>query len=162
MKISIIVAKAEKNVIGGENKLLWHLPADLKFFKEKTSGHHILMGRKTFESIGKALPNRVNLVLTRDENYKIEGVFAVKTLQQAINLAQKNDENELFIIGGGEIYKNTISIADTIYITQIDAIFEGDTFFPSLSDDWNLVSEIEGIVDEKNKLKHRFLKFERN
>lgn len=162
MKISIIVAKAEKNVIGGENKLLWHLPADLKFFKEKTSGHHILMGRKTFESIGKALPNRVNLVLTRDENYKKEGVFAVKTLQQAIDLAQKNDENELFIIGGGEIYKNTISIADTIYITQIDAIFEGDTFFPALSSDWKLVSEIEGIVDEKNKLKHRFLKFERN
>ncbi|TAF73415.1 MAG: dihydrofolate reductase [Bacteroidetes bacterium] len=162
MKISIIVAKAEKNVIGGENKLLWHLPADLKFFKEKTSGHHILMGRKTFESIGKALPNRVNLVLTRDENYKKEGVLVVKTLQQAIDLAQKNDENELFIIGGGEIYKNTISIADTIYITQIDAIFEGDTFFPALSSDWKLVSEIEGIVDEKNKLKHRFLKFERN
>lgn len=162
MKISIIVAKAEKNVIGGENKLLWHLPADLKFFKEKTSGHHILMGRKTFESIGKALPNRVNLVLTRDENYKKEGVFAVKTLQQAIDLAQNAGENELFIIGGGEIYKNTISIADTIYITQIDAIFEGDTFFPALSSDWKLVSEIEGIVDEKNKLKHRFLKFERN
>lgn len=162
MKISIIVAKAEKNVIGGENKLLWHLPADLKFFKEKTSGHHILMGRKTFESIGKALPNRVNLVLTRDENYKKEGVFAVKTLQQAIDFAQNANENELFIIGGGEIYKNTISIADTIYITQIDAFFEGDTFFPALSSDWKLVSEIEGIVDEKNKLKHRFLKFERN
>lgn len=161
MKISIIVAAAENNVIGGENKLLWHLPADLKFFKETTSGHHILMGRKTYESIGKPLPNRVNIVLSQDANYVKDGIFVCKSINEAISFAKNNKESELFIIGGGQIYEKSISIADTIYLTKIDEVFSGDTYFPELTSDWKLTSEIVGVLDEKNKIKHRFLKYER-
>lgn len=120
------------------------------------------MGRKTFESIGKPLPNRINLVLTRDNNFYKEGIYTVKSLQEAIFIAQKANESELFVIGGGEIYKQTIGIANTIYLTKIEAHFYGDTFFPTLGSDWKLVSETIGLVDPKNVYKHRFIKYTKN
>lgn len=156
------MAIAEGNVIGNNNALLWHLPADLKFFKETTSGHHILMGRKTYESIGKPLPNRVNIVLTRDTSFKKEGIVTVHSLDEAIVYAIKGKEEELFIIGGGEIYKSSMAIADSIYLTKIDEVFEGDTFFPILTNDWKIVSEELGVLDEKNKLKHKFIRYEKS
>jgi dihydrofolate reductase len=124
--ISIIVAIAQNGIIGGENNLLWHIKEDLLHFKNITTGHPVVMGRKTFESIGKPLPNRTNVVITRQKDYKIEGGIVVHSLDEAIGLFPP--EEEIFIIGGGEIYKQAWSIADRLYITWIDAPFDGDTF----------------------------------
>jgi dihydrofolate reductase len=148
--ISIIVAVAENNVIGKDNSLIWHLPRDLKHFKETTSGHYIIMGRKTLESNGRPLPNRTNVIITRDENYKAEGCIVVHSLEDALEEA-KND-SEAFIIGGGVIYEMAMPLVDRIYLTKIHHTFEGDTYFPEIKmDEWKVTEESFFEADEKNK-----------
>lgn len=139
MVISIIAAVAKNNVIGNNNKLPWHLPADLKHFKVITLGHTIVMGQNTYESIGKPLPGRLNIVLSFDPNYKAPGALVVNNLENAIKKAKETGEEELFIIGGASVFKQTIDLADKLYITYINKIFKGDTFFPEINkQDWKL------------------------
>jgi len=126
--ITIIAAIAENNALGKNNDLIWHLPADLKRFKKTTTGHHIIMGRNTFESIGKPLPNRTTVIITRNPDYKVEGCIVVNSLEKALEIA-KNDETP-FIIGGAQIYKQAISIADKLDITEVHHSFDADVFFP--------------------------------
>ena len=148
--ISIIVAVAENNVIGKDNDLIWHLPRDLKHFKETTTGHYIIQGRKTFESCGRPLPNRINVIITRDQKFKAEGCVIVHSLEDAIKEA-KNDP-EAFIIGGGKIYEQAMSLVDRIYLTKVHHSFEGDTFFPEINmDEWIEVDRRDFEPDEKNK-----------
>ena len=143
--ISIIAAISENRVIGNNNKLLWHIPEDFARFKKITSGHPVIMGRKTFESIGKPLSNRTNIIITHDENYRTEGCLAVHSLEEAIKtakssyaktsadakaLADKPAGEKIFIIGGGQIYKQAIALADKLYLTVIKKDFTGDTYFP--------------------------------
>ena len=133
-KVSIICALAEKNrAIGKNNALLWQLPADLKHFKKLTSGHPIIMGQKTYESIGRPLPNRTNIVITNDPSFKADGVSVFYSIPEAIDYAKKVDSDEVFIIGGGSIYSQTIDLADSLYLTLLYGEFEGDTFFPDYS-----------------------------
>lgn len=160
--LSIIVATANNNVIGKDNKLIWHLPNDLKYFKELTTGKTIIMGRKTFESLPNILPNRKHVVLTRDENYKVDDerveiIYSVEELNKF-----KNSSEEHFIIGGAEVYKLLMPIAEKLYITKIDETFEGDAFFPQVDEkDWVVVDKKTGVVDERNKLPHEFIVFEK-
>ena len=138
--ITIIVAVAANNVIGKNNDLIWHISEDLKRFKSLTSGHAIIMGRKTFESLPKALPNRTNIVVTRNRSYRAEGALVCYSMEKALQLAV-NDQQP-FIIGGGEIYRNALSFANTIELTRVHRDFEGDTFFPEIdSKYWELVWE---------------------
>jgi dihydrofolate reductase len=146
MKISLIVAKSENNVIGKNNELPWHLKDDLQNFKKLTMGHHILMGRKTFESIGKALPGRMSLVVSSEPKANAENVFWFNSIFRAIKQAERNGETELFIIGGEKIYKYALSLVDRIYLTEVKAIVEGDVYFPPLSlKNWKKVSD-QGFV----------------
>jgi len=148
--LSIIVAVAENNVIGKDNSLIWKLPRDMKHFKETTTGHYIIMGRKTFESNGRPLPNRTNVIITRDKNYSAEGCVIAHSLEDAIKEA-KNDQ-EAFIIGGGVIYDMAMSLVDRIYLTKIHHSFEGDTFFPEINmKEWDVVEKRDFEPDEKNK-----------
>lgn len=141
MKISIIVAVAKNNVIGSNNKLLWHISEDLKRFKKITTGHHILMGQKTFESIGKVLPDRTNIVLSLDKKYRIPGAFVFNEIDKAIEFAKNRNEDELFVIGGGTIYKQLLDRADKIYLTKVLKEYEGEITFPELkSDEWIEIS----------------------
>ena len=156
--IKIIVATSRNRVIGNDNTLIWHLPADLKNFKRLTTGSAIIMGRKTYESIGKPLPNRRNIIITRDENYKVDNCEIVNSLEEALLICFEN----CFIIGGGEIYKQVLPIADEIYLTLIDEDFEGDTYFPEIKEEeWFEVSKEYFEPDEKNKHKYSFIKYER-
>lgn len=158
--ISIIVAAAQNNAIGKNNDLLWHLPADLKFFKETTTGQTVIMGRKTFESINKPLPNRRNIVITRQADYNAEGIEVVSSLDKAIKLCDPKEEN--FVIGGAEIYDLAMDRADRIYFTLIYAEFEADTFFPPILQDlWLLTSESYHNADEKNPYDYNFMIYER-
>ncbi len=137
--ISLIVAMADGNVIGGANSLLWHISEDLRYFKEVTMGHTVIMGRKTYESIGRPLPKRKNIVISRDSALKIEGCIVVNSLESAIELSSE-DENP-FIIGGGEIYKSAIDIVDRLYVTKVMHSYEGDTYFPEISvQKWSRIS----------------------
>ncbi len=155
MKIAVIVAVAENNGIGKDNQLLWHLPADLKQFKQLTTGHTIIMGRKTFESIGKALPNRRNIVLTTQKNFAIDGVEVFNNIADAL-LSCENDET-VFIIGGAKIYEQTLWQADLIYITRVHVDLDADTFFPELDQiNWKIVSSRYFPADEKNKYAFTF------
>ncbi|MCB2194447.1 MAG: dihydrofolate reductase [Bacteroidetes bacterium] len=158
--ISIIVAVAENNVIGKDNSLIWHLPRDLKHFKETTSGHYIIMGRKTFESNGRPLPNRTNVIITRDKNYKAEGCIVVHSLEDAIKEAK--EDSEAFIIGGGVIYEMAMPLVDRIYLTKIHHKFEGDTYFPEINmDEWEVTEERFFEIDEKNKYPFTILTLDR-
>src|SRR5690349_21170892 len=130
MTISIIVALSENNVVGINNQLPWHLSADLKRVKALTMGHHLIMGRKTFESIGRPLPGRTNVIITRDRNYQAEGCVVVGSLMEALDKAK--EDNEAFIFGGGEIFKEGLPKVNKIYMTRIHQHFEGDTHFPEL------------------------------
>lgn len=155
--IALVVAMAESNVIGKENKLIWHLPADLKHFKNLTTGHPIIMGRKTFESIGKTLPNRTNIVITRQQDYKPEGCLVAHSLSEALMLAQQLDA-EIFVIGGAEIYKQAMFLADTIFLTEVHHTFEGDTFFPEIDTLlWVETDRQEHQADEKNPYDYAFV-----
>ena len=163
MIISLIVAASENNVIGKNNDLPWRLPDDMKFFVRTTKGHHILTGRKNLQSFGKLLPNRTNIVLTRDKNFEFEGAIIFHELEQAIAYAEKNGESELMIIGGGEIYRQALPQADRIYLTRVHTEIEGDVFFPELNEDeWKLVSEDFHPKDEKHSYSFTFRTYERS
>ena len=141
MKISIIVAVSKNNVIGNKGKLLWHLDGDLPRFKEITMGHHILMGQKTFESIGRVLPGRNNLILSFDKNYKVPEAFVFQNPDEAIKFAEDNGEKELMIIGGGMIYKYFLPLASKIFLTRVLKDYEGDVKFPEINlKDWKEIS----------------------
>jgi len=155
--INIIVATSKNRVIGKSNDLIWHLPADLKRFKEMTTHNTIIMGRKTYESIGKPLPNRRSIVITRDINYKLYGCDVVNSLEEALELCDDN----CFVIGGGEIYKQSLIYADKIYLTEIDEDFDGDTYFPELGSEWVKLSKVSFDSDEKNKHSYSFIEYEK-
>ncbi|MEI3791621.1 MULTISPECIES: dihydrofolate reductase [unclassified Chryseobacterium] len=158
---TIVVAMGEKNEIGFENKLLWHLPKDLKHFKDITSGHPVIMGRKTYESIGKPLPNRTNIVISRKKNWFQEGILIVGSIKEAVKFAKKIDE-EVFIIGGGNIYEQTIEIVDKLEVTLVKADLDADTFFPKINPKvWKKTEETCHEKDEKNEYDFCFQTFER-
>ncbi|HCR75912.1 MAG TPA: dihydrofolate reductase [Chryseobacterium sp.] len=158
---TIVVAMGEKNEIGFENQLLWHLPKDLKHFKEITSGHPVIMGRKTYESIGKPLPNRTNIVVSRKTDWFEEGILIVGSIKEAIKFAKKIDE-EVFIIGGGKIYEQTMDVVDKLEVTLVKADLEADTFFPKIDPKiWKKTDEICHEKDEKNQYDFCFQTFER-
>ncbi|WP_316802829.1 dihydrofolate reductase [Pedobacter nototheniae] len=154
--LSIAVAVGENYAIGKNNQLLWHMPADLKFFKQTTSGHTVIMGRKTFESVGKPLPNRRNIVITRDTTLKIEGVEVVNSLDEAISIS-KDEEKDVFIVGGAEIYRQALPKTDTLFLTTIHHNFDADTFFPEIDrNEWKVLSSEPHKADEKNKYDYTF------
>lgn len=158
---TIVVAMGEKNEIGADNQLLWHLPKDLKHFKDLTSGHPIIMGRKTYESIGKALPNRTNIVISRKKNWFEEGILIVGSIKEAVKFAKKIDE-EVFIIGGGNIYEQTMEIADKLEVTLVKAELKADTFFPKIDPKiWKLSEEVFHEKDEKNQYDFYFQTYEK-
>lgn len=128
--VSIIAAIDKNRGIGKDNKIPWHVPEDMQFFKEKTSGHPVIMGRKTFESLSRPLPNRINIVITRDMDYKTAGAEIVHSIKQAIQLAEQYEDKEIFFIGGAQIYRQALPLTDRIYLTQINGYFNCDTFFP--------------------------------
>ena len=162
MVISFIVAASENNVIGRNNKLPWCLPTDMKYFKNVTWGMPVIMGRKSFESLGKALKGRTNIVVTRNKNWKADDVQAVQTIDQAITLAAQTDAKEIFIIGGAEIFRSALPSADRIYLTLVHGNFDGDAFFPELErGEWKLISNRDCEADEKNHFALSFQVWER-
>jgi len=159
--ISLIVAAAENNAIGKNNQLLWHLPNDLKFFKNTTWGMPVIMGRKTFESVNKPLPGRFNIVITRQADWKADGVIVASDLQDALKKAAETNCKEFFIIGGGEIYKQAFQLADKIYLTRVHTEIEGDTFFPVIDESkWQQDSIQEFTADEKHAFAYSFQTWE--
>ena len=155
--ISLIVAMDQNRVIGNNNKLPWHLPADLQYFKKVTMGHPIVMGRKTFESIGRVLPGRENVIVTRNQEFKAEGCVVLHDIAQIKMFADNHDE-EVFVIGGAEIFKEILPFTDRLYITEIHETFEGDTFFPVIDEnEWDEISSNPGSIDEKNRFAHDFI-----
>lgn len=155
MKISLIVAKSRNNVIGNNNQLPWHLPADLKHFKTITMGKPIIMGRKTFDSIGKPLPGRRNIIISRQQNFYIDGCEIFHSIDDALSAVKT--EKEVMIIGGTNLFLQVLPIAERIYLTVIAADFEGDTFFPELDyAQWQTISEEKWLPDEKNKYPYCF------
>lgn len=156
-RVSSIVAVAKKNrAIGFKNKLLWQIPEDMKHFREVTKGHPVIMGQVTFESIGKPLPNRLNVVLTLDDNFKDDRVTISKSIEEGINIAKENDNEEIFIIGGASIYKQTINMIDRLYVTEVEGEYEADTFFPDYSQFSKIISEHDSS-DGNYKYKFRVL-----
>ena len=167
MKVSIIVAVSENRVIGKDNDLIWHLPKDMQFFKETTIGHHVIMGRKNFESIPhkfRPLPNRKNIIITRQNDYNAEHCIVVNSVEKALKIAKENGDNEPFIIGGGQIYKLSLerNLVDKIYLTKIYHTFEGYTFFPELNKDWVEIERTKNQVDENHLYDFDFITFEKN
>lgn len=166
MKLAIIVAAAKNGVIGCNNQLPWHLPQDLKYFKSVTLGKPVIMGRKTYESIGRPLPGRANIVITRSKDWSADGVTVTNSFEQALQVAQKvieNDalvSNEAMVIGGAEIYQVALPFSDRIYLTQVDAAPQGDAFFPPVNqEEWELESSLAG--DETAAVQHKFLVYRR-
>ena len=162
MTISLVVAAAQNNAIGLAGKLPWHLPNDMKHFKNVTWGMPIVMGRKTFESLGKALPGRKNIVISRQPGWKAEGVIGVKNIEDALFVVKESDAKEVMVIGGGEIYKTLFEKARRIYMTRVEAEPEADTFFPSIRpEEWHLMSQQNYEADEKNAYNYSFQVWER-
>ena len=163
MTVSIIVATSLNHAIGKDNQLLWHLPADLKFFKTTTMGCPVVMGRKTFQSIGRTLPGRKNVVITRDKKFNSDNQFdilVVGSVDEA--LVKLHSEKEVFIIGGGEIYQQSMDAVDTIYLTLVNTVIEADVYFPEIyNTKFVLVWEEKHVADEKNKFDYTFQKFDR-
>lgn len=161
--LSLLVAADEANVIGKDNQLPWHLPNDLKYFKNLTWGMPILMGRKTFESIGKPLSGRRSIVITRSMDWQREGVEVVHSVEEAIDKAKEQDVKEIFVIGGAEIFNTSFEKAHRIYLTRIHHRFEGDVYFPQVDEKaWQLVKSHKSPKDEKNLYDHTFQVWERN
>jgi dihydrofolate reductase len=160
MKLSIIAAIGKNNELGGNNTLLWRLCDDLKLFKQLTMGHCIIMGRKTFESIGKALPGRVNIVVTTGQ-IEVEGVYRAIDLNHAVELARETGDEEAFIIGGGQIYSYAIDLADKLYITEVDAEFpEADIFLPSIDyNDWKMMDSKSFQKSDKNEFHFEYKEY---
>lgn len=160
MIVSIVVAIAEDNAIGKDNQLLWHLPADLKHFKDITSGHTIIMGRKTYDSIGRPLPNRRNIVITRNRELELPGTEITNSLDEALALCEGT--GEVFIIGGAELYNHALGLTNRIYLTRVHQTYEADTFFPEIDvEEWKEVSTENHLPDEKNKVAYTFSTLER-
>jgi dihydrofolate reductase len=161
MIISLIVAASENNVIGKNGQLPWHLPSDMKYFRETTMGHCVIMGRKNFDSIPekfRPLQGRTNIIVTRQKNYSAPGCVVVNSIEKALDKATEKNETEAFIIGGGEIFKQSMGLADKIYLTRIHAKFDGDVFFPSINmKEWKEESVQHYIADKKNKYDYSFI-----
>lgn len=160
--ISFIVAADENNLIGKDNQLPWHLPSDMKYFKNQTWGMTVIMGRKSLDSLGKPLQGRTNIVVTRNKEWKHEGVRVAHSVDEAVEIAKKTGAKEIFIIGGAQIFKEAMPIVDRIYLTRIHHKFEGDAYFPEISaSEWSMVKNRFCDVDEKNKYQHSFQVWER-
>ena len=155
--ISAIVAMAEDNVIGANNDIPWYLPADLMYFKKTTTGHPIIMGRNSFESIGRPLPKRTNIIITRNPFFAVSNALVAHSLNEALSLAYETGTDECFIIGGGQIYTMAMPLVDKLYITEVHAKVEGTVFFPEVKEDeWLAVSEEFHEADEKNEFPYTF------
>lgn len=152
MIVSAIVAVGENNEIGRDNDLMWSLPKDMRWFVDNTRGHTVVMGRKTLDSLGKPLPKRLNIVITRNEDFNPEGVIVTHSVDEALKVAEQEGTDEVFIIGGGHIYEQTLGMLDRLYLTKVHGTFKGaDTFFPEVNiNDWKVVEKIENEVDEKH------------
>ena len=164
MIVSLIVAVAENRVIGKDNDLIWNLPKDMRFFKEKTTGHHVIMGRKNFESIPekyRPLPNRTNIIVTRKKQYEAENILTVNSVKEGIEIAKRNNDKEPFIIGGGEIYELSLKedLVDKIYLTKLHKEFSGDTFFPILDKKWKEINRVDVKADENHECAFSFLTY---
>ncbi len=158
--IIMIAAVAENNALGKDNELVWHLPNDFKRFKTLTSGHHIIMGRKTFESFPKPLPNRTHIIITRQKNYQAEGCIIVDSIEKALTICPKDEDS--FIIGGGEIYTLGLAYTDKIEITRVHSSFEADVYFPEINKkDWELEKNVFNKKDEKHKYDYTYETFVR-
>ena len=158
MKITLVAAIASNNVIGKENSLPWNIPEDLKRFKQMTSGHTILMGRKTFDSIGRPLPNRQNIVMTKDENFEQEGIKVINDFDEALELIKESNE-DVFVIGGSKIYELFEPVADSLAITRILKDFEGDAFFPDINWDLWQIEKEEKFFDEKSNIECKLIEY---
>ena len=166
MIISLIAAVAENNVIGNDNDLIWHLPNDMRYFMETTKGHCVLMGRRNYDSIPekyRPLKGRTNIVVTRQKNYQVsDSVIVVNTIEEGIEIAKNKHEEELFVIGGGEIYLQTINLADRLYLTEIKAKFDGDTYFPEFDrEEWHEVSRRHHLIDDSHEYCFDYVIWER-
>lgn len=166
MKISIVVAVSDNNAIGAGGALLWRLPKDMEYFKKVTTGHHVLMGRKTWDSIPakfRPLPDRINIIVTRQKDFKADGALVVDSVEEGIELAQKAGEKELMVIGGGEIYKQVFAKTDKIYLTKVHATFiDADAFAPDiLSNEWRTLSNESHLADERHKYQFDFIVLEK-
>lgn len=160
MLISIIVAMDENRVIGYKNKLPWNIPSELKYFRETTKGKPVIMGRKTFESIGRPMPERLNIIVTRDKNYKADNCIVVNNREDAIKAAESS--NEIMVIGGAEIYKLFLPTANRLYITKVHGTFQGDTYFPEFNEsEWIKVKEKFVEKDNENKYSYTIMVLER-
>lgn len=163
MTISLVVAASENNVIGKDNRLLWHLPNDMKFFKNTTWGMPVIMGRKTFESLGKPLAGRTNIVMTRDKDFTAKGATVCSNMEEAMKAAAETDAKEVFVIGGGEVYKQVLPHANRVYLTRVHTKLEGDAFFPELpATDWILLSQLDFTADAKHAFAYSFQVWQRN
>ncbi|SFB56721.1 dihydrofolate reductase [Algoriphagus aquimarinus] len=163
MKISLIAALATNHVIGQENDLVWRLPDDFKRFKRITSDHFILMGRKTFESLGKPLPNRTHIVITRNKNYQVpEGHYVFESVEKAFIFCQKMNVEHLYVIGGGEIYGQTLPLADELVLTEVEASPEGDTYFPGFNkENWKVTFSEFHPADERHQYDFTYVNYQR-
>jgi dihydrofolate reductase len=163
VKLSLIVAKARNQVIGKENQLVWKLSGDLQHFKRTTLGHHVIMGRKTFESMGKPLPGRTSIVITRNKDYQVSPPhYVVHSLDEALEIVQNKDLEQAFILGGAEIFRQALPVVDEMIITEVDAHPDGDTFFPPVDySAWKKVSEEDHSKDEKNEYNYTFVIYHR-
>lgn len=163
MILSLIVAASKNNVIGKNNQLPWNLPNDMRYFKNMTWGMPVIMGRKTFESIDNmALPGRINIVITKNKDWKADGAVVVKNWDDALFVATDAESKEVFVAGGGEIFKETIKKANRIYITRVDTMIDGDVFFPEIDEKkWKMVSKRDCLADEKHQFNYSFQIWER-
>ena len=162
MKISVIVAVSDNGVIGKDGHLPWPLSQDLKRFKAITTGHHVLLGRKNYEDIGRPLPNRVNLVLSRNENFEAPGCIVVRDMEQALKIAEQSGEEELFIIGGASVYERAMPKSTKLYLTKVHAEIDGDVKMPTLGEGWKLLSEEHIGKSEKDDYETTFQVLERS
>lgn len=161
--LSAIVAMAENRVIGKNNQLPWHLPADLRHFKQITTGNAIIMGRKTYESIGKPLPNRTNIVISRNLSYRVPGCQVVGSIEEAVEIAEAEKRAEIFIIGGSEVYEQLMPYVEKIYMTIVHQNFEGDAYFPELnSSEWTETEREDHAADAENKVGYSFVTLKRH
>ncbi|QKZ12377.1 dihydrofolate reductase [Spirosoma sp. KUDC1026] len=162
MKISLIAAVAKNGIIGANNDMPWHLPDDFAFFKRKTSHHPIIMGRKSLDALGKPLPNRTNIVITRNPDFQATGVTVTHTIDAAIEQARQINQEEIFVIGGAEIYAMALPIATTLYLTEIDKAYPGDTYFPAFDrSEWQEISRHAHPADERHETSFDFVEYQR-
>ncbi len=160
MKISLIVARTKNKVIGKDNAMPWHLPVDLAWFKKNTLHKPVIMGRKTYQSIGRLLPNRQNIILSRGD-FQIEGALSAHSLEEGLKIAKSLNSEEVMIIGGGELFKQSLAIADNLYLTEIQTEIDGDTYFNFDETQWQIVDEQWSDVDEKNAYPCHFMKLQK-